>query len=192
VINRLPLEDRLEPGDVTAAGTMARQALWSRLHDELGRFRYSSSLPTATSIMGCFGSLLDQWEDLPRLVPGLLVPDHSTPSLPRALHGTVFAVNRWTPYSLGKPLDEALAAGLPAAARLDYVMPEGRLVQSGANRRHDVLSEPAADDDGVPAAGDGERGTHARRRLADPHPRARPSFSAMARRSSTAAFPYRC
>ena len=128
VINRLPLADRLEPDHATAAGTMARQALWSRLHDELGRFRYASSLPTATSIMGCYGSLLDQWEDLPRLVPGLRVPDHSAPSLPRALHGTVFAVNRWTPYSLGKPLDEALAAGLPAAARLDYVRPEGRLV----------------------------------------------------------------
>jgi hypothetical protein len=44
------------------------------------------------------------------------------------LQGTVFAVNRWTPYSLGKPLDEALAAGLPAAVRLDYVLPEGSLV----------------------------------------------------------------
>ena len=128
VINRLPLADRLESGHVTAADTMARQALWSRLHDELGRFGYASSLPTATSIMGCHGSLLDQWEDLPRLVPGLRVPDHSAPSLPRALHGTVFAVNRWTPYSLGKPLDQALAAGLPAAVRLDYVLPEGSLV----------------------------------------------------------------
>jgi len=128
LINRLPLDDRLEPGHSTAAETMARQALWTRLRSELGHFRYSSSLPTASSIMGCYGSLLDQWQDLPRLVPGLRVPDHSAASLPRALHGTVFAVNRWTPYSLGKPLDEALAAGLPAAARLDYVMPEGRLV----------------------------------------------------------------
>jgi hypothetical protein len=128
LINRLPLGDRLEPGHATAPDTMARQALWSRLHDELGRFGYASSLPTATSIMGCYGSLLDQWEDLPRLVRGLRVPDHSAPSLPRALHGAVFAVNRWTPYSLGKPLDEALAADLPAAARLDYVMPQGRLV----------------------------------------------------------------
>jgi hypothetical protein len=107
---------------------MARQALWSRLHHELGRFGYASSLPTATSIMGCYGSLLDQWEDLPRLVPGLRVPDHSAPSLPRPLHGTVLAVNRYTPYSLGKPLDDALTATLPATARLDYVMPEGRLV----------------------------------------------------------------
>ena len=61
-------------------------------------------------------------------MPGLRVPDHSAPSLPRALHGTVFAVNRWTPYSLGKPLGEALAAGLAAAVRLDYVLPEGSLV----------------------------------------------------------------
>jgi len=128
VINRLPLGDRLEPDPSTTAATVARQAVWSRLREEIGRFRYSSSLPTATSIMGCHGSLLDQWQDLPRLVPGLLVPDHSASSLPRALHGTVFAVNRWTPYSLGKPLDEALAAGLPAAARLDYVLPEGSLV----------------------------------------------------------------
>ena len=128
VINRLPLGDRLEPGPETAAGTVARQALWSRLHDELGRFGYASSLPTASSILGCYGSLLDQWQDLPRLVPGLRVPDHSAPSVPRALHGTVFSVNRWTPYSLGKPLDEALAAGLTKEARLDYVMPEGRLV----------------------------------------------------------------
>jgi len=128
VVNRLPAADRLEPDHATAGDTMARQALWSRLREELGRFRYASSLPTATSIMGCHGSLLDQWEDLPRLVPGLRVPDHSAPSLPRALHGTVFAVNRWTPYSLGKPLDQALAAGLPAAVRLDYVLPEGSLV----------------------------------------------------------------
>jgi hypothetical protein len=128
VINRLPVADRIEPGHPTAADTVARQGLWSRLRDELGRFRYASSLPTASSIMGCYGSLLDQWEDLPRLVPGLRVPDHSAPSLPRALQGRVFSVDRWTPYSLGKPLDEALAAGLPAAARLDYVMPEGGLV----------------------------------------------------------------
>ena len=69
VINRLPLGDRLEPGPETAAGTVARQALWSRLHDELGRFGYASSLPTASSILGCYGSLLDQWQDLPRKWP---------------------------------------------------------------------------------------------------------------------------
>ena len=128
LINRLPLADRLEPGDAPTAAAIARQAVWSRLRDELGRFRYASSLPTATSILGCHGSLLDQWQDLPRLVPGLRVPEHSAPSLPRALHGTVFAVDRWTPYSLGKPLADALAAGLADAVRLDYVMPEGRLV----------------------------------------------------------------
>ncbi len=128
LINRLPLADRLEPGDATAAATVARQAVWTRLRDALGGFGYASSLPTATSIMGCHGSLLDQWQDLPRLVPGLRVPDHSAPSLPRRLHGTVHAVDRWTPYSLGKPLDQALAAGLPSTARLDFVLPEGRLV----------------------------------------------------------------
>ncbi len=173
VINRLPLGDRLEPGDATAADTMARQALWSRLREELGRFRYSSSLPTATSIMGCYGSLLDQWEDLPRLVPGLRVPEHSAPSLPRALHGTVFAVNRWTPYSLGKPLDEALGAGLPAAVRLDYVLPEGSLVHLAQVGDTMFFPNPPPTMTRTPAAGDGGRGTRARRRLADPHPRAR-------------------
>ena len=128
LINRLPLADRLESGPTPEPEATARQAVWRRLRDELGRFGYASSLPTATSIMGCYGSLLDQWEDLPRLVPDLRVPDHSAPSLPRPLHGNVYAVNRWTPYSLGKPLDEALAAGLPAAARLDYVKPEGLLI----------------------------------------------------------------
>jgi hypothetical protein len=128
VINRLPLADRLDPDDTSAAGATARQAAWARLREELGRFGYVSSRPTATSLIGCHGSLLDQWQDLPRLVPGLRVPDHSAASVPRALQGPVFAVNRWTPYSLGKPLDEALAAGLPASARLDYVRPPGPLV----------------------------------------------------------------
>jgi hypothetical protein len=128
LINRLPLADRLDAGPSSEPGATTRTAVWSRLRDELGRFGYASSLPTATSIMGCHGSLLDQWEDLPRLVPALRVPEHSSPSLPRPLQGNVFAVNRWTPYSLGKPLGEALAAGLPAAARLDYVKPEGLLI----------------------------------------------------------------
>ena len=173
VINRLPLGDRLEPGPETAAATMARQALWSRLHDELGRFGYASSLPTASSILGCYGSLLDQWQDLPRLVPGLRVPDHSAPSVPRALHGTVFSVDRWTPYSLGKPLDEALAAGLSNEARLDYVMPEGRLVHLAQVGDSMFFPNPPSTMTASAAAGDGERGTRVRRRLADPHPRAR-------------------
>ena len=128
LVNRLPWGDRLVPGDATVPATMVRQAQWSRLREELGRFGYASSLPTATSVQGCFGSLLDQWQDLPRLVPGLCVPEHAAASVPRALRGAVFAVDRWTPYSLGKPLDEASAAGLSPAARLDYVRPEGRLV----------------------------------------------------------------
>lgn len=128
LINRLPVSDRLEPGDASPAGTAARQAAWVRLRDELAGFGYASSLPTATSLQGCFGSLLDQWQDLPRLVPGLRVPEHSAASVPRALAGTVFAVDRWRPYSLGRPLAEAVAEGLPAAVRLDYAVPEGRLV----------------------------------------------------------------
>ncbi|NUZ06678.1 hypothetical protein [Piscinibacter koreensis] len=128
LINRLPLGDRLEPGPATPDATVVRQAVWCRLRDELGRFRYVSSLPTATSIMGCYGSLLDQWQDLPRLVPGLRVPEHSAASVPRALQGRVFAVNRWTPYSLGKPLDATGQSEVPATQRVDYVMPEGGMV----------------------------------------------------------------
>lgn len=128
LINRLPWSGRLVPGDASPRGTMVGQAVWSRLRTELGRFRYASSLPTATSLVGCFGSLLDQWQDLPRLVPGLRVPEHSAASVPTALRGPVFGVDRWTPYSLGRPLAEALRAGLSPAARLDYTMPEGRLV----------------------------------------------------------------
>src|SRR3954466_14962430 len=56
IINRLPMADRLEPNDTPVAAAIGRQALWSRLHDDLSRFRYASSLPTATSIMGCYGS----------------------------------------------------------------------------------------------------------------------------------------
>lgn len=125
VVNRLPLGDRLD----AAGDAVGRQALWTRLRDELGRFAYASSLPTATSLLGCFGNLLDQWQDLPQLVPGLRVPEHSAPSVPRVLAGTgVFAVDRWTPYSLGAAVGDAVAAGLPAASRLDYVRPDGGLV----------------------------------------------------------------
>lgn len=128
LVNRLPLDARLETGSTTVTDTAADQALWTRLRDEIGRFRYASSRPTATSIMGCCGSLLDQWEDLPRWVPELRVPDHSAPSLPRDLQGTVFTVNRWTPYSLGQPRGSAQSSALPASARLDYVKPDGLLV----------------------------------------------------------------
>ena len=131
IVNRLPIADHIEAGADTSAAAVARQAIWTRLRSELGGFGYASSLPTATSVGGCFGSLLDQWQDLPRLVPGLRVPAHSAASVQRDLHGAVFSVNRWTPYSLGQPRDpQAPGAGgpLPPALRLDYARPPGQLV----------------------------------------------------------------
>jgi hypothetical protein len=127
LVNRLPMSDRLEVAQA-APDIVAKQAVWRRLREELGRFRYASSLPTASSIMGCYASLHDQWTDLPRLVPGLRVPEHSTPSSPRGLAGNVFTVNRWSLYSLGKPRADAAAGEFPDHLRLDYVRPPGRLV----------------------------------------------------------------
>ena len=71
--------------------------------------------PTATSIMGCYGPCSTVGRPAAtgrgwRARPFGTVVD-------AGLAGAVFAVDRWTPYSLGKPLDEALATGLPAAAR---------------------------------------------------------------------------
>lgn len=132
VVNRLPLADRLMSGDGSSVD--AQRRIWARLRHELERFFYASSLPTATSILGCRGSLLDQWTDLPRLLPdlpgfpSLRVPAHSTPFEPRELTGDVHTVDRWALYSLGRPRAEALLAGVAPAARLDYVRPPGRLV----------------------------------------------------------------
>jgi hypothetical protein len=125
LVNRLPIADPPMLGDAATSG-VARQAVWSRLREELGRFGYASALPSANSLIGCFGSLVDQWSDLPRIVPGLHVPAHSTAADPRPLTGEVFSVNRWALYSLGQPQREAVA--LPAGLRLDYVRPAGRLV----------------------------------------------------------------
>ena len=125
VVNRLPITDPPVLGP-PGANSVGKQALWSRLRRELGRFAYASGRPTATSLIGCFGSLLDQWCDMPRLVPNLNVPEHSTVSTPRELHGEVFSVNRWALYSLGEP--RGRGAALPAALRLEYVRPSGRLV----------------------------------------------------------------
>src|SRR5687767_4716554 len=75
VVNRLT-----SFGNANDAGQLAspfrQQQMWGWLHHELQRFAYVSSLPTATSLIGCHGSLLDQWSDLPLLVGGLRVPRH--------------------------------------------------------------------------------------------------------------------
>lgn len=122
VVSRLPMTDAPIPG------APPDRAAWSRLRRELGRCGYASGLPTPTSVMGCYGSLVDQWEDLPRIVPGTRVPAHAFASSPVPLDGNVHSVNRWALYHLGVPRGDVAAASLPPQLRVDYVRPRARLV----------------------------------------------------------------
>ena len=125
VINRLTsfdtgaIEPQLPPG-------FSQQRFWSSLHAELQAFAYVSSMPTAASPLGGYGSLLDQWLDLPEQVPGLRVPAHQTPWTRGPLTGDVCAVNPWNLYSLG----QRVSAGgpVPGAGQLVYARPAGVLV----------------------------------------------------------------
>jgi len=126
VVNRLTSlgEDGARPG---LESHVARQDVWRALHGELRRFAYVSSMPAATSVIGCYGSLLDQWSDLPELVPGLRVPQHARRGGERSLQGDVHAIaNPWQLYTLGRrPADDPQTA---AHAQLWYVRPQGWLV----------------------------------------------------------------
>jgi hypothetical protein len=106
---------------------VAQQQLWRWLHGELQRFAYASSLPTPTSVIGCYGSLLDQWTDLPELVGGLRVPVHRRPGTSDPLAGDVFATDPWRIYSLGRRLS---ASSETSAGHLVYVRPDGQLVHA--------------------------------------------------------------
>jgi hypothetical protein len=190
VINRLPVADRLEPVDETVAGTIARQACGagcarssaaSATHRRCRPRRRSWAVTARCSTSGRPAAA----------GAGLRVPTIPAPTLPRRCTAAVFAVDRWTPYSLGKPLDDALAAGLPPRVRLDYVRPEGSLVHLAQSRRDDVHREPPPTM--TPAQQQAmigvARALAASRRSASSSTR---SFSVGARRSSTAAFPSRC
>jgi hypothetical protein len=78
VVNRLTSIEGVgrDGGSPSAFG---KTQLWIWLGHELRRFAYASSLPAVNSIMGGYGSLLDQWLDLPLLVGGLRVPVHRRP-----------------------------------------------------------------------------------------------------------------
>lgn len=121
VINRLSVSNAGE-----LPSYFDERQLWTWLRGELGRFAYASSVPSATSMIGDFGSLRDQWLDLPERVPGLPVPTHAVPGAVRSLDGDVYRVDPWRLYSLG-----TARAQEPDAAdggRLTYVRPPGRLL----------------------------------------------------------------
>jgi hypothetical protein len=120
-------------GDEGATGPIespyGRQKLWTWLHRELQRFPYASSLPTATSPIGGFGSLRDQWADLPRLAEGLRVPIHGEAAKRHIAGGDVHVVDPRNLYTLGQPL--AAGATWPqGATRLAYVRPRGTIVHA--------------------------------------------------------------
>jgi hypothetical protein len=91
----------------------------------LPRFAYVSSMPTAVSPAGAYGSLLDQWTELPELLRGLRVPTHRSPGGREELHGDVCVVNPWNLYSLGT---RVAAQQTPSdGGQLFYVRPAGML-----------------------------------------------------------------
>lgn len=105
-----------------ATGYFTERQAWVWLRTALRSFAYASSLPTATSVSGDYGSLLDQWQDLPELVAGLRVPVHARPWTGEAVHGDVYRVDPWRLYSLGTN-GPAAGDGL-----LHYIRPRGPMV----------------------------------------------------------------
>ena len=124
VVNRL-VSIETEEGTGPLESPFQRRQFWTWLTGELQRFAYVSSLPSAASPAGSFGSLLDQWLDLPELVRGLRVPMHRAPGTAEALRGDVHVVNPLHLYSLGRR-----ASGEPTSiphGHIAYVRPAGML-----------------------------------------------------------------
>jgi len=94
VVNRLTsLELRMTDGAPQSPFERTQLSIW--LHDELRRFKYASSLPSINAPIGGFGSLFDQWLDLPTHVAELRVPMHQSPGNTAPLEGDVYIVNPW-------------------------------------------------------------------------------------------------
>jgi hypothetical protein len=125
VVNRLTSLGTVDDAS-RLASPFVRQQMWGWLHHELQHFAYASSLPTATSLIGCYGSLLDQWSDLPLLVGGLRVPRHRASGSREVLQGDVYVVNPWNLYSLGKRASAETAS--VEGAQLAYIRPSGQLI----------------------------------------------------------------
>jgi hypothetical protein len=124
-VNRL-VSVETDDGSNPLASSFQRQQFWIWLTAELQRFAYVSSLPSAASPVGSFGSLADQWSDLPEWVPGLRVPDHRRAGAStEALHGDIHWVDPQRLYNLGQraPAER----GVVPRGHLAYVRPAGRL-----------------------------------------------------------------
>ncbi len=116
-------------GDAQGTGpfesSFQRQQFWAWLTAALQRFAYVSAMPSPIAPVGSFGSLLDQWTDLPELVRGLRVPEHRASGSADALGGDVYVLNPWHLYSLGRRA--AVAPGPIERGHLAYVRPAGKL-----------------------------------------------------------------
>lgn len=123
LVNRLV---SVEGGTGPFHSFVQRQQFWIWLAEALQGFAYVSSVPSAISPVGSFGSLLDQWSDLPELVRGLRVPAHRAGGSTAELRGDVYLVDPWHLYNLGRRA--AIEPG-PTGRRghLAYVRPAGRL-----------------------------------------------------------------
>ncbi len=123
VVNRLL---SVEGGTGPLQSSVQREQLWIWLTGALEGFAYVSSMPSAISPVGAFGSLVDQWSDLPKLVSGLRVPAHRAGGSTAELRGDVYMVDPRHLYNLGRR-----AAIEPASTgrdgQLAYVRPAGRL-----------------------------------------------------------------
>jgi hypothetical protein len=125
VVNRLPSSDWHDtPARLTSF--FQQQQLWTWLHEALRSFAYASSIPSPSSLIGCHGSLLDQWLDLPDVVRDLRVPVYEPPWEKRALRGDVYVVDPWRLYSLGAPL--SAEHEVKRDRLVAYVRPDGMLV----------------------------------------------------------------
>jgi hypothetical protein len=124
LVNRLAAPDGAQAAPAVAT-PFRQQQIWRWLSREVPRFAYASSVPSATSMIGCHGSLLDQWSDLPALMGDLRVPVHARAGSHHALSGDAYAVDPWRLYSLGRRLRNG---GELDAKSLVYVRPNGGLV----------------------------------------------------------------
>jgi hypothetical protein len=134
VVNRLISVDT-EEGIGPLQSSFQRRQFWIWLTSELRRFAYVSAMPSAISPDGSFGSLLDQWSDLPLLARGLRVPEHRPPRSADELRGDVHAVDAWHLYSLGRrvaaepgPIPHGYVAYVRPAGKLFHVAQVGRMI----------------------------------------------------------------
>jgi hypothetical protein len=127
--SRTAVVNRLLSVDGEAApfqSSVQRQQFWIWLAGALQGFAYVSSMPSAISPLGSFGSLVDQWSDLPELVSGLRVPTHRAGGSTAELRGDVYVVDPWHLYNLGRRAAIEPGSG-EWHGQLAYVRPAGRL-----------------------------------------------------------------